>query len=241
MLRKRFVGVKQMEKVGKIEPCTPTDLATFPALAKAGDGTRAAVAQQSRKWIVPGNQFLVGAGTLPATLFCIAKGHVNILEQRQEAPALQVDLIGPHTIIGLGEALLAQPLAYDYVTLSDTEVIATPVSVVAPLLETDSRLLFSLLGSLSLRIHGLVSRINALKSLTAEQRLVHHLLDLAAVQSGDGAFTMPYDKKSLAAHLAVQPESLSRLLKKLRNDGVTIKGNRVQIADLHHLRTLISA
>jgi CRP/FNR family transcriptional regulator, dissimilatory nitrate respiration regulator len=49
---------------------------------------------------------------------------------------------------------------------------------------------------------------------------------------------LPQDKVLIAARLNMQPETLSRVLARLRTHGVTTTGNRVVIEDVERLRWL---
>lgn len=86
------------------------------------------------------------------------------------------------------------------------------------------------------RLSGLTEEIVVLKSVSPVQRLARLLLDHVDTQSGpaDGEFPLP--KKTVAAKIGVDPASLSRLLRRMRAVGVSVRGNSITIQDVGALR-----
>jgi len=100
---------------------------------------------------------------------------------------------------------------------------------------------FGLLASMSRRLHLLVNQIESLTLQNATYRLVAYLLEQVP---GDGSrqsdveLTTP--KAVIASRLAIQPETLSRILSKLRQGGlIEVQGNHVLVRDVQALRNLV--
>lgn len=114
------------------------------------------------------------------------------------------------------------------VALESTAFIATVKSLPEAAL--------NMLASMSRHLHALVYEVERLKTRTACERLVEFLLRRCAVTSGPAEVDLPYDKSLIAARLGIKPESLSRLLNQLRDQGVTTSQASVHIADVAALR-----
>lgn len=95
-----------------------------------------------------------------------------------------------------------------------------------------------LLASTFVHLQGLVEQIEKLKAHTGVQRLAEFLASLADCEVGACEVQLPYNKRLVAGHLGMQPESLSRAFAKLRPEGVETDTNRVMIADVVALRAL---
>jgi len=95
---------------------------------------------------------------------------------------------------------------------------------------------FNMLASMSRRMHHLVMEIEQLKTASATQRLVEFLLRRCAVDNGPAVIRLPYDKTLISRRLGMQPESLSRILAKLRKLGVKAEQNQVVINDVAALQ-----
>lgn len=94
----------------------------------------------------------------------------------------------------------------------------------------------SMLATLSQRMHHLVGEIESLKTQSASQRVCQFLLKLCSVDEGATVIALPYDKSIISGRLGIQPESLSRILAKLRKLGVKSERGRVIINDISLLR-----
>lgn len=90
----------------------------------------------------------------------------------------------------------------------------------------------TMLSSLSQRMHHLVGEIESLKTQTASQRVANFLLHLCKTNDGEARVLLPYDKSVISARLGIQPESLSRILSRLRKYGVSTEREQVIISDV---------
>jgi len=94
----------------------------------------------------------------------------------------------------------------------------------------------NMLSSMSRHLHRFIHEVERLKTRSARQRLVEFLLRRCHGIEGATIIDLPYEKNLIAARLGVQPESLSRLLNKLRDYGVTTDSNRIYIEQVSRLR-----
>lgn len=90
----------------------------------------------------------------------------------------------------------------------------------------------NMLASMSKRLHHLVIEIEQLKTCSATQRVVDFLLRRSEAREGTAVIFLPYDKTLISRRLGMQPESLSRILAKLREHGVRTEQNRVIVDDM---------
>jgi CRP-like cAMP-binding protein len=94
---------------------------------------------------------------------------------------------------------------------------------------------------MSRRLHMLVNQIESLTLQNATYRLVAYLLDqipAGVAHSPDLQLTTP--KGVIASHLAIQPETLSRILAKLRRGGlIEVEGNHITVRDVAALRRMV--
>lgn len=79
----------------------------------------------------------------------------------------------------------------------------------------------AMIGSLCMWLVRLAERVEELSIASAPARLAHYLLALPARSSSEHPeIDLPMSKKDLAAHLAITPETLSRLLRRWQDTGV---------------------
>lgn len=102
-----------------------------------------------------------------------------------------------------------------------TEVIEVGASTFMRLFREDARLAAAMVSSLSMWLHSLVERVEELQIASAPARLARYLLRLSAREDGQHLLVrLPMAKKDLAAHLAIVPETLSRLLRRWQDQGL---------------------
>jgi CRP-like cAMP-binding protein len=104
------------------------------------------------------------------------------------------------------------------------------------LLQSNSRLTFALLGKLCVRLHQRVNEIETLSLKNATHRVVRYLLtQLVRQQTVDNQFELPMAKQLIAGHLSIQPETFSRIIRRLIDEKIITQDGR-QIAILDRLR-----
>jgi CRP-like cAMP-binding protein len=131
------------------------------------------------------------------------------------------------------------PVSADAV--NESRLYAFEQKALLGLLEDSIDATYGLLGSMSRRLHMLVNQIESLTLQNATYRLVAFLLeeiprDVKA--SPEVQLTTP--KGVIASRLAIQPETLSRILAKLRQGGlIEVHGNHITVRDVQALRNLV--
>ena len=122
-----------------------------------------------------------------------------------------------------------------------SRVYAFEQKVFLNLLRESNEATFGLLGSMSRRLHMLVNQIESLTLQNATYRLVAYLLEQIprdVKTSPEVQLTTP--KGVIASRLAIQPETLSRILGKLRHGGlIEVHGNHITIRDVQALRETV--
>ena len=98
----------------------------------------------------------------------------------------------------------------------------------------------NMLGALSLRLKKFAGMIEALSLKEVPGRLASHLILLSNQQEAD-EFPLNISKTQLASLLGTIPETLSRIFKKLNDNGyIESKGSRIRIIDHDGLEDLAS-
>lgn len=89
---------------------------------------------------------------------------------------------------------------------------------------------FMLMGDMSQRLRGLIREIDDLSLSSATCRVAAYLVTKSTPEGN--AFNLDVPKQTLASRLSVQPETFSRIVRNLKEQGIlSIKGSRVEIND----------
>ena len=120
------------------------------------------------------------------------------------------------------------------VALEDgTELLEIEGKNLLRLFKADPRLAASMVSSMAIWLHGMIERVEELQVASAGARLARYLLKLPAKGAHDPLeLELPLAKKDLAAHLAITPETLSRLLRRWQDQGlVDSQGRKLLLLD----------
>ncbi|MBF0146850.1 MAG: Crp/Fnr family transcriptional regulator [Magnetococcales bacterium] len=98
-------------------------------------------------------------------------------------------------------------------------VILIPTRDYIDLLHERPERCFALLAGLSMRLHHLLFELDRITLQSARERLLSWLRHEAATRGTNHEFRLDISKKDLAARLTIQPETLSRLLRALKEEG----------------------
>lgn len=92
------------------------------------------------------------------------------------------------------------------------------------------------------RLRACIKSTDALKFHDATARVARYLLDRldGAPTVGEASGRLLFPKKILAAHLGITQQSLSRVLRQLRDEGVVMRGRVIHVDDVGRLIDLIA-
>jgi CRP-like cAMP-binding protein len=119
--------------------------------------------------------------------------------------------------------------------VEDSRLIPVFTETMRHEIHVNPNIAMNMLASMSKRLHHLVIEVEQLKTCSATQRVVDFLLRRSEVRRGATEIYLPYDKTLISRRLGMQPESLSRILAKLRDLGVRTEQNRVIVDDMSAL------
>ena len=127
--------------------------------------------------------------------------------------------------------------------ISDARLLAFSQNVFLGLLKEAPDICFGLLASMSRRLHMLVNQIESLTLQNATYRLVTYLLEqIPAGVKASPEIQLTTPKGAIASRLAIQPETLSRILGRLRQGGlIDVQGSLITIRDIAALQRLVQA
>lgn len=122
--------------------------------------------------------------------------------------------------------------------LVESIVYAIPSQGYRDILAQNTEYCFRLLGDLSMRLHLRLQELDHLAQQNAMHRLIRYLLNQLPADAGNShALTLPIPKQVLASKLSIKPESFSRLLATLTQEGViSVDKQTIGIHDIQRLK-----
>ncbi|MDT8449633.1 MAG: Crp/Fnr family transcriptional regulator, partial [Wenzhouxiangellaceae bacterium] len=89
-------------------------------------------------------------------------------------------------------------------------------------------------------VERLVDHVELLSADRAELRVACYLLDAFRDNGSRGTFRLPSTKRQIASYLSLQPETLSRCLKSLRQAGILrSRAREIEILDAARLEAMV--
>jgi CRP/FNR family transcriptional regulator len=169
----------------------------------------------------------------------VAKGRVfRILPNGRE---ITIFLLGPEASFGFLPLLDGGPYPVSVRAVEASTLLVLERGPFLRLLRADAEIGVRLLSQLAGRLRGCMDQISVLGQPGARERVAHGLLGLVppdGAGAGEATVRLPSSQEELAGLLHLTPESLSRALAKLRQDGLVerLGPGRVRIPSLGALR-----
>ncbi|MEE1867847.1 MULTISPECIES: Crp/Fnr family transcriptional regulator [Pseudomonas] len=170
--------------------------------------------------------------------YFVIAGAVKIYRLTPDGQEKVFEVIGPRQTFAEAMMLMDTP---NYVAsaeaIAPSQLYRLSNSTYLRLLQSNSRLTFALLGKLCVRLHQRVNEIETLSLKNATHRVVRYLLtQMMQVQPVETQFELPMAKQLIAGHLSIQPETFSRIIRRLIDEKViTQEGRHIVILDRSRL------
>ncbi len=121
-------------------------------------------------------------------------------------------------------------------TLKPSEVISINTQLFRSLLARSPNSCFRMMGDLSMRIHRRLNEIETLTLQNATYRVIRYLMMLLPVDQNNQSVKLPASKRLIASQLAIQPETFSRILHKLKEEKIIhVSGREIEALDYNLL------
>lgn len=172
-------------------------------------------------------------------VFVVLCGSVKLVRMTQNGTEAVVAILGRDRSFAEAMVLRGAPYPVTAEAISPCTLLKINGARLRQFLLENPEFALDLLASTFVHLQGLVEQIEQLKAQTGVQRLAEFLTTLTDRASGPCEVELPYNKRLIAGHLGMQPESLSRAFAKLREHGVETENSRANIADVAALRALV--
>ncbi len=167
----------------------------------------------------------------PDSVYIIRSGLVAAEHAALPSRRTMVELLYPGDIISPSLLPLAPGLSHT--TMSATELLRLSLSTLKSEMARDGALTDFVLQRLNLQRARMQLHISMLAALTSEQRVAGLLLQAAChlgVSNGGAiAFDMPLSRNEVAEYLALNADTLSRIMSRLVRENVLARSSRAQI------------
>ncbi len=186
---------------------------------------RIAGAGQLESW--RGNSIVFWEGDSPKGIYIVLNGAVKLVRQRDDGRELLLHVAQESDMIAEA-ALFLERNPVTAITTMATELFLLPKDDVLRLLEESNRFTRHMFNVMSQWLDRHITKIDQLTLDSATSRIISYLLDLRKRQESDEV-RLPIKKGDLAAMLNMRQATLSRVLRRLQDEGVLSIEGRVCI------------
>lgn len=211
----------------------PVDLPIIRALPLFAD-----MAQENFELLVPGAYVqnfppqveLITEGDPCDFLHIVIDGSVELFATWDGRETVMATVHPVSTFI-LAATMKDAPYLMSGRTIEKSRVMLLPSQNVRAMFDADKNFAHAVVTELAECYRAVVRNSKNLRLRSSVQRLANYLIRHGSNADQDGRYDLNIEKRRLASYLNMTPENLSRAIKILRNNGVSIDGPLVHITD----------
>ncbi|KIZ47699.1 MULTISPECIES: helix-turn-helix domain-containing protein [Rhodopseudomonas] len=144
----------------------------------------------------------------------------------------------PYATFILAAVIRDQVYLHSARTLEISRILMIPAKAVHEAFDNDPAFAHATVLELAARYRDVVRDLKNIKLRPSLERLANWLLRRNISAGGQGRFEIPFDKRTLASHLGMTPENLSRNFASLQAYGVEINSRDITLNDIASLTRL---
>lgn len=172
--------------------------------------------------------------------YLIVWGSVKIFKGSPEGKEQTIFVFGPGELFCL-TAFIDDLAPANATALEDTRILFFPAEVMESIARKEPSLLFGLLLALSRRLKESLMLIESLSLKEIPQRLAAFLSHAFADEKQGDEISLHFSQRELAKIIGASPETLSRVFRRLADDGIlTVNGRKIRVIDRQRLKSLAS-
>jgi CRP-like cAMP-binding protein len=176
-------------------------------------------------------------GKNPEAMYIVVYGLLKLALPSNQTNDKVLELIRAGQSVGEAMLLIEQPYPFYVEALESTLMLKIPKDAVLNIIEQSPSVAKQMLIGLSERLFGFMQNVERHSLQTARERVIDYLVT-SSEQQGALQFRLELKKHLLASWLNLSPETFSRILHQLSDQGlIHVRGQIIQIMQLEQLRT----
>ena len=211
-----------------------------PLFSKVEPDDVVAMAEHVRELRVERGEILFQKGDQPHGFYILLEGRITLAFPSEQGTERILEVIKPGESFGEALMFLGQPYPIFSQAGVDSRVLDIPEEAITSLLDKDCRLAKRMLAGISIRLHELISNLEACSMRSSAQRVACMLQHAApSVDTQEYDVQLPAAKHIVASQLNLTPETFSRVLHVLTESGlIEVSGRVIKVLNAEGLRKL---
>lgn len=218
---------------------TAAHLSRQPVFSALGLQDRETLADEASLRLYDRGEVLFEEGQPADRLFCVVHGAVRVARRGPGGRAKVIHLLEAPALVAEVPVLMGIDFPASTECVEPCTVLVLPRAALLAGFRRNEELAPRLLAAAMTRLHELTRSLAAHGEKSGAARLASYLLGLGDAQGA--RVTLPAAKKDVACYLGLQPESFSRALAVLKQEGlVEEEGERIALLDRGGLERLLA-
>lgn len=221
-------------------PKTQAILSHLPLFNTMTDEELARIVQRTREISVTRGEVLFQKGDPSNGFYLVVHGQVKLALPSANGSEKVIEIMNAGQSFGEAVMFMEKPYPVYAQALNDSLLLHIAKAAVFEEIGCDAGFCRKMLAGLSLRLHGLVQDVEAYTLRSSTQRLIGYLLQNdphGESENGPATVILPAGKAVIASRLNLTPETFSRILHNLSNEGlISVDGRNVTVSDVAALR-----
>lgn len=208
-----------------------------PFFAAAGEPAMAGLLRPSFTQQLPRGAVLFDQSELPGFLHVLLAGSVGLKAAAETGADTFVEIFGPGELFLVPALILGLPYLASGVALTEVRVLMIPADAFREGIERDGAIARATMQLLARHWRLMVDQVVDLKLRPAERRVGRFLARRVPEEAGaSGSAELPEPRSAIAARLGMTPETLSRVLNAMEQQGVVrLSPRRAEVFDRDRL------
>ena len=213
-------------------------LSHVPLFSGLDTGEIARIARGTREIHVAKGDILFHKGDSPTGFYLVVYGQVKLAISSSQGSEKVVDILSQGQTFGEAVMFMERPYMVYAQALKDSQLLLIAKNAILDELEKDPKLGRKMIASLSMRLHHLITDVEAYSLHSGRQRIIGYLLrETTDTDAAALTVTLPTNKGIIASRLNLTQEHFSRILHELTEARlIVVEGRRITIPDVPKLR-----
>jgi CRP/FNR family transcriptional regulator len=178
---------------------------------------------------LPKKTILFVEGQPGSDIYFMLEGSIRLFRTRQDGSEFVVHFVRKNEVFAELLPFLGGRYPVSAQALEPSELLTIHSNTFEVLLAKDPKLCLKIIAALTARIQGFLRTMENLATPEVKHRLLAYLKDLSD-RRASSLIRLPAPKHDIALLLGTTPETLSRLFKKLEEEGmVKVKGREIEL------------
>jgi CRP-like cAMP-binding protein len=217
------------------------DIRTFlqhqPLFQQLSEAQREALVPGTREVRGQKGQVIFQKGDPCDGMYLVVYGKVKLALTAQNGTEKVMEILHPSQSFAEAVMFLRRPCPVMAQFVEDGLLLHVSAEVIFGAIAQDPAFAQRMLAGLSLRLHSLVRDVERYSVESAVQRVVGYLLQVEDDASSGSVVHLPVNKNLIASRLNLTPETFSRVLHQLADEGlIEVRGRDIVLKDLEAWR-----